>query len=137
MPVRNEPTRSAGGQGELRRQEHERRRALFEQHIRPNTLKALAASTQRRALKSTVFSEVLKQLRPSSRDEEFVALLGEPEKVPPARFAQACLVAIALGLVWNPDQLAKFARRFGVNTRAIERATLRDARNDGAESPTD
>jgi hypothetical protein len=122
---------------ERRREEQERRRALFEQHIRPNTLKALAAATQRRAFKGGVFLEVLKQLRPSSRDDEFLALVGEPQKVPPARFAQACLVAIALGLTWNPDHLAKFARRFGVNTRAIERAALRDARNDRAEPATD
>jgi hypothetical protein len=53
---------------------------------------------------------VLKQLRASSRDEEFLALVGEPAKVPPARFAQACIVAIALGRAWNPDHLAKFAR---------------------------
>jgi len=33
---------------ERRRQEQDHRRALFEQHIRPNTLKALAAATQRR-----------------------------------------------------------------------------------------
>jgi ParB/RepB/Spo0J family partition protein len=122
---------------ERRRAEGERRRALFEQHIRPNTLKALAAATQRRAFKGSIFLEVLKQLRPSSRDEEFVALVGEPAKLPPARFAQACIVAIALGLAWNPDHLAKFARRFGVNTRAIERATLRDARNDETEPATD
>jgi hypothetical protein len=131
----NEERRRA--EEERRRQEQERRRAIFEEHIRPNTLKALAAATQRRAFKGDVFLEVLKQLRPSSRDEEFVALVGEPERVPRARFAQACLVAIALGLVWNPDHLARFARRFGVNTRAIERAALRDARNDRAESATD
>jgi hypothetical protein len=85
-------------------------------------LKALAAATQLRAFKGPVFLEVLKQLRPSSRDEEFVALIGAPDKLPPARYAQACVVAIALGLVWNPEHLSKFARRFGVNTRAIERA---------------
>jgi ParB/RepB/Spo0J family partition protein len=122
---------------ERRQQEQERRRTLFEQHIRPNTLKALAAATQRRAFKGAVFLEVLKQLRPSSRDEEFLALVGEPGKVPPARFAQACVVAIALGLAWNPDHLAKFARRFGVNTRAIERAALRGAGNEKTELATD
>jgi hypothetical protein len=122
---------------ERRRQEQERRRRLFERHIRPNTLKALAAAMQRRAFKGIVFLEVLKQLRPSSRDEEFIALVGEPAKVPPARFAQACVVAMALGLAWNPDHLAKFARRFGVNTRAIERAALRDARNNTTEPATD
>jgi hypothetical protein len=121
---------------ERRRQEQERRRALFEQHIRPNTLKALAAATQRRAFKGPVFLEVLKQLRPSSRDEEFLALVGEPTKVPSARFAQACVVAIALGLAWNPDHLAKFARRFGVDTRGIQRAALRDARSDKTEPGT-
>jgi ParB/RepB/Spo0J family partition protein len=118
---------------ERRRQEQERRRALFEQHIRPNTLKALAAATQRRAFKGPVFLEVLKQLRPSSRDEEFVTLIGAPDKLPPARYAQACVVAIALGLAWNPDHLSKFARRFGVNTRAIERA----ARTNGSEGATE
>jgi hypothetical protein len=112
-------------------------RGLFEQHIRPNTLKALAAATQRRAFKGAVFLEVLKQLRPSSRDQEPLALVGEPEKVPPARFAQAWVVAIALGLAWNPDHLTKFARRFGVNTRAIERAALRDLRNDTPEPASD
>jgi hypothetical protein len=118
---------------ERRRQEQERRRALFEQHIRPNTLKALAAATQRRAFKRAVSLEVLKQLRPSSRDEEFNALVGDPNKVPPTRFAQACVVAIALGLAWNPDHLAKFARRFGVNTRAIERAALGEVRTEETE----
>jgi hypothetical protein len=122
---------------ERRRQEQERRRVLFEQHVRPNTLKALAAATQRRAFKRDVFLEVLKQFRRSSRDEEFVALVGEPSKVPPARFAQACVVAIALGLAWNPDHLAKFARRFGVNTRAVERGALRDARHNTAKPATD
>lgn len=122
---------------ERRRHGQEQRRVLFEQHVRPNTLKAPAAATQRRAFKGIVFLEVLKQLRPSSRDEEFVALVGEPAKVPPARFAQACVVAIALGLVWNPDHLAKFARRFDVNTRAIERAAVRDARNHATEPATD
>jgi len=92
---------------------------------------------QRRAFKGIVFLEVLKQLRPASRDEEFIALVGEPAKVPPARFAQACVVAVALGLAWNPDHLAKFARRFGVNMRAIERASLRDARNNTTEPATD
>lgn len=81
--------------------------------------------------------EVLKQLRPSSRDEEFVALVGAPDKVPPARFAQACVIAIALGLAWNPEYLTKFARRFGVNTRGIERAALRDSRNGKTEPATD
>jgi len=100
-------------------------------------LKALAAATQRRAFKGDVFLKVLRQLRPSSRDEEFIALVGEPNKVPPARFAQACVVAIALGLAWNPAHLAKFARRFGVNTRAIERAALRDARNDETTPATE
>jgi hypothetical protein len=80
-----------------------------------------------------VFLEVLRQLRPSSRDEEFIALVGKPDKVPSARFAQACVVAIALGLAWNPDHLAKFARRFGVNTCAIERAALRGAGNQETE----
>jgi ParB/RepB/Spo0J family partition protein len=42
-------------QEERRRQEQERRRVLFEQHVRPNTLKALATSTQRRAFKGPVF----------------------------------------------------------------------------------
>jgi hypothetical protein len=121
---------------EQRRQEQERRRALFEQHVRPNTLKALAATTQRRAFKGPVFLEVLKQLRPSGRDDEFLALVGEPTKMPPARFAQACVVAIALGLAWNPDHLAKFVGRFGVNMRAIERAALRDARNDMSQPAT-
>ena len=125
------------GEHERRRQEEERRRALFEQHVRPNTLKTLAAATQRRAFKGAVFLEVLKHLRPSSFDEEFIALVGEPNNVSPARFAQACVVAIALGLAWNPDHLAKFARRFGVNTRAIERAALRDARNGNTETVTD
>jgi ParB/RepB/Spo0J family partition protein len=60
---------------ERRRQEQERRRALFEQYVRPNTLKALAAATQRRAFKGPVFLEVLKQLRPSTRDEEFLTLV--------------------------------------------------------------
>jgi hypothetical protein len=92
---------------------------------------------QRRPFKGIVFVEVLKQLRPSSRDEEFIALVGEPAKVPPARFAQACIVAIALGLAWNPDHLTRFARRFGVNTRGIERAALRDSRNDKTEPATD
>ena len=122
---------------ERRQREQERRRALFEQHIRPNTLKALAAAMQRRAFKGPVFLEVLKQLRPSSRDEEFLALVGEPARVPPARFAQACIVAIALGLAWNPDHLTNFARRFGVNTRGIERAALRDSRNDKTEPGMD
>ncbi len=122
---------------ERRRQEQERRRALFEQHIRPNTLKALAAATRRRAFKGPVFLEVLKQLRPSSRDEEFLALVGEPAKLPPARFAQACIIAIALGLAWNPEHLTKFARRFGVNTRGIERAALRDNLNGKTEPATD
>lgn len=121
---------------ERRRQEQERRRALFEQHIRPNTLKALAVATQRRAFKRDVFLEVLNQLRPSLRDEEFLALVGAPDKMQPARFAQACIVAIALGLAWNPDHLAKFARRFGVDTRAIERAALRDAVQENAEPGT-
>jgi hypothetical protein len=67
----------------------------------------------------------------------FVALVGAPDKVPPARFAQACVIAIALGLAWNPEHLAKFARQFGVNTRAIERAALRDARNNTTEPATD
>jgi hypothetical protein len=120
---------------EGRRQEQERRRALFEEHIRPNTLKALAAATQRRAFKGDVFLEVLKQLRPSSRDDEFVTLVGAPDKFPPARFAQACLLAIALGLAWNPDHLSKFVRRFGVSTCAIERTAIRDAQHDKAESP--
>jgi hypothetical protein len=44
---------------------------------------------------------------------------------------------MALGVAWNPDHLAKFARRFGVNTRAIERAALRDARSNEAEPATD
>jgi hypothetical protein len=123
-------------EAERRQQEQERRRALFERHTRPNILKALAAATQRRALKRDVFVEVLKQLRPSSCDEEFVSLVGEPSKVPPARFAQAFVAAIALGLAWNPDHLAKFARRFGVNTRAIERAALRDARSETTEPAT-
>jgi hypothetical protein len=109
---------------------------LFEQHVRPNTLKALAAATQRRAFKRDVFLEVLKQLRPSSHDEELIALVGEPAKVPPARFAQAFVVAIALGLACNPDHLAKFARRFGVNTRGIVRAALRDGRNDKTQPAT-
>ena len=80
---------------------------------------------------------MLKQLRPSSRDEEFIALVGNPDKVPPARFAQACIIAIALGLAWNPDHLAKFARRFGVNMRTIERSALRDARKDTTDRATD
>jgi hypothetical protein len=84
-----------------------------------------------------VFLEVLEQLRPLSQNDEFIALVGEPHKLPPARFAQACLVAIALALAWNPEHLSKFARRFGVNTRAIERAALRYARNDNAEPATD
>jgi ParB/RepB/Spo0J family partition protein len=121
-------------QEERRRQEQERRRALFEQQVRPNTLKALAAATQRRAFKGGVFLEVLKQLRPSSHADEFIALVGNPDKLPPARFAQACLVAIALGLAWNPDHLAKFARRFGVNTRAIGR---RRAARTGCVQPRD
>jgi hypothetical protein len=124
-------------QEERRRQEQERRRVLFEQHVRPNTLKALAAATQRRASKRDVFLKVLKQLRPSSREEELVALVGEPAPVPPARFAQARIVAIALGLAWNPDHLTKFARRFGVNTRGIECAALRDSRNDQTEPAVD
>lgn len=37
---------------ERRRQEQERRRTLSEQHIRPHTLKALAAATQRRPFKT-------------------------------------------------------------------------------------
>ena len=59
----NEERRRA--EEERRRQDQERRRALFEQQVRPNTLKALAAATQRRAFKGGVFLEVLKQLRPS------------------------------------------------------------------------
>ncbi len=100
-------------------------------------LKAVATATQRRLFKGLVLLEVLKQLRPSAREEEFVALVGEPGKVPPTRFALACIVAMALGLAWNPDHLAKFARRFGVNTRAIERAALRDARQEKIEPATD
>jgi hypothetical protein len=48
-------------------------------------------------------------------DEDFVALLGEPEMLPVRRYPQALAVALALRHSWRPDDFARLVKRLGVS----------------------
>ena len=50
-------------------------------------------------------------------EEEFNALLGDPEVLPLWRYPQAIALAVALRHSWRPDDLACILRRLRIRTK--------------------
>ena len=50
-------------------------------------------------------------------EEEFRALLGDPEVLPRRRYPQAIALALALRHSWRPDDLACILGRLGFRTK--------------------
>ena len=90
---------------EARRQRAEHQRQIYNEHVRPALVQALAETTRNRVIKGQVFAEVLNQLRSGSHDQLFAELVGDPTKLPPARYAQAFVVANRVAM--QRDELAR------------------------------
>jgi hypothetical protein len=50
-------------------------------------------------------------------DDLFVDIVGDPEKLSPARYPQAVAVAIALRHSWRPDDLGEIVRALDLSKR--------------------
>lgn len=65
-------------------------------------------------------------------DDLFVDIVGNPEKLSPARYPQAVAMAIALRHSWRPDDLAEVATRLALPARRFGRGGRRPRRSRGA-----
>ncbi len=90
------------------RTEAERWRAV----LRPEVLRLIAGSTKRLSWNGRLLAVLLEELYV---DDLFTELIGPPQRLPTARYAQAVALAIALRHSWRPDDLLDVATRLGIN----------------------
>ena len=80
--------------------------------LRPQVLRLIAGSTRRLSWTGRLLTLLLEELYV---DDLFTELLGPPQRLPAARYAQAVALAIALRHSWRPDDLLDVATRLGIN----------------------
>jgi hypothetical protein len=90
--------------------------------LRPQVLGRIASSTRKLSWNSCLLRLLLEELYV---DDLFTALVGPPQRLPTARYAQAVALAIALRHSWRPDDLLGVATRLGINLKPEAPRSLR------------
>ena len=95
--------------------------------LRPRALRLIAERTAKLTWSRALIATLLDNL---NIDATFTELVGRPHAIPTRRFPQAVAVALAVRHSWRREELAKFAKRFGVKLTAKDLSD--DASNDAA-----
>ena len=111
-----------------RRQDPSERRDWVEVPRR-QFLEELAAAASTVRLGRDLFLTLLEEL---GVDETFVALLGEPKRIPKSRFGHAIAVLLLLRHSWRPDDLEECANRLGLTMPDPEPPPKRRSRSRAA-----
>ena len=81
---------------------------------RQQLLRSLVAQTDKLPWSSSLVTALIEELYV---EEEFNALLGDPEVLPLRRYPQAIALALALRHSWRPDDLACILRRLRIRKK--------------------
>lgn len=81
---------------------------------RRRVLRSLVARTQKIPWSANLVDVLIEELYV---EDEFRALLGDPEVLPRRRYPQAIALALALRHSWRPDDLACILGRLGFRTK--------------------
>ena len=93
------------------RRESPARRRAWVAATRREMLEELAAAASSLRLNRSLLLNVLEEL---GADETFVALVGEPSRIPQRQFGQALAVGLLLRHSWRHDDLEQCANRLGL-----------------------
>lgn len=96
---------------------------------RSQVLEELAAQASIVRLDRDLLVTLLEEL---GTDETFVALVGEPTRIPKKAFGQAIAVALLLRHSWRPDDLEECANRLRLNMPDPEPPSKRRSRTRAA-----
>ena len=81
---------------------------------RRRVLRSLVAQTRKIPWSANLVAVLVEELYV---EDEFTALLGDPQVLPRRRYPQAIALALALRHSWRPDDLACILRRLRIRTK--------------------